>query len=51
MPKSSAKSPMSSIGVHTVERALAVGSVDQIITAQGLRPYIVDALDRGMSKV
>jgi len=38
-------------GVHTVERALAVGSVDQIITAQGLRPYIVDALDRGMSKV
>ncbi len=37
--------------VHTVERALAVGSVDHIITAQGLRPYIVDALDRGMSAV
>jgi acetyl/propionyl-CoA carboxylase alpha subunit/acetyl-CoA carboxylase carboxyltransferase component len=37
-------------GVHTVERALAVGSVDRIITAEGLRPYIVDALDRGMSK-
>ena len=37
--------------VHTVERALAVGSVNHIITAQGLRPYIVDALDRGMSTV
>ncbi|MGZ4527620.1 MAG: carboxyl transferase domain-containing protein, partial [Mycobacterium sp.] len=37
--------------VHTVERALAVGSVNHIITAQVLRPYIVDALDRGMSTV
>ncbi|OBI37633.1 carboxyl transferase domain-containing protein [Mycobacterium sp. E2238] len=37
--------------VHTVERALAVGSVNHIITAQGLRPYLVDALDRGMSTV
>jgi hypothetical protein len=35
----------------TVQRALAVGSVDRIISAEALRPYIVDALDRGMSKV
>ena len=38
-------------GIHTVERALAVGSVDRIITAEGLRPYVVDALARGMSAV
>jgi acetyl/propionyl-CoA carboxylase alpha subunit/acetyl-CoA carboxylase carboxyltransferase component len=37
--------------IHTVERALAVGSVDRIITAEGLRPYIIDALHRGMSTV
>ena len=38
-------------GIHTVQRALAVGSVDRIISAEALRPYIVDALDRGLSKV
>jgi acetyl-CoA carboxylase carboxyltransferase component len=37
--------------IHTVQRALAVGSVDRIISAEALRPYIVDALDRGMSQV
>ena len=37
--------------IHTVQRALAVGSVDRIITAEALRPYIVDALNRGMSQV
>jgi acetyl-CoA carboxylase carboxyltransferase component len=37
--------------IHTVQRALAVGSVDRIITAEGLRPYIVDAVERGMSAV
>jgi acetyl-CoA carboxylase carboxyltransferase component len=37
--------------IHTVQRALAVGSVDRIITAAQLRPYIVDALERGMSRV
>ena len=36
--------------IHTVQRALAVGSVDRIIPAETLRPYIVDALDRGMSQ-
>ena len=38
-------------GIHTVQRALAVGSVDRIIAAEALRPYLVDALDRGMSAV
>jgi len=37
--------------IHTVQRALAVGSVDRIISAESLRPYIVDALNRGMSEV
>jgi acetyl/propionyl-CoA carboxylase alpha subunit/acetyl-CoA carboxylase carboxyltransferase component len=37
--------------IHTVQRALAVGSVDRIIAAEALRPYLVDALERGMSRV
>ncbi|MGO9928077.1 MAG: carboxyl transferase domain-containing protein [Mycobacterium sp.] len=37
--------------IHTVQRALAVGSVDRIITAETLRPYIIDAVERGMSTV
>ena len=37
--------------IHTVQRALAVGSVDRIIAAKALRPYIVDAVERGMSAV
>jgi acetyl-CoA carboxylase carboxyltransferase component len=36
--------------IHTIERALSVGSVDRIIPAAGLRPYIVDALERGMAR-
>jgi acetyl/propionyl-CoA carboxylase alpha subunit/acetyl-CoA carboxylase carboxyltransferase component len=35
-------------GVHSIQRALAVDSVDRIIPAAGLRPYVIDALDRGM---
>jgi acetyl/propionyl-CoA carboxylase alpha subunit/acetyl-CoA carboxylase carboxyltransferase component len=35
--------------IHTVQRARAVGSVDRIIPAAQLRPYIVDALERGMA--
>jgi acetyl/propionyl-CoA carboxylase alpha subunit/acetyl-CoA carboxylase carboxyltransferase component len=35
-------------GVHTIERALRVGSVDRIIPAAELRPYVIDALERGM---
>ena len=33
--------------IHTVQRALAVGSVDRIIAAEALRPYIVDAARTG----
>jgi len=37
--------------IHTVQRAQAVGSVDHIVPAETLRPYIIDALERGMSRV
>jgi acetyl-CoA carboxylase carboxyltransferase component len=32
--------------IHTVERALAVGSLDRIIAARDLRPYLVEAVER-----
>jgi acetyl/propionyl-CoA carboxylase alpha subunit/acetyl-CoA carboxylase carboxyltransferase component len=35
--------------VHSIRRALAVGSVDRIIPARQLRPYLIDALERGMA--
>ncbi len=37
-------------GVHTVQRAQEVGSVDRIIPAAELRPYLVDALERGIRR-
>jgi acetyl-CoA carboxylase carboxyltransferase component len=37
--------------VHSINRALDVGSVDRIIPASGLRPYLIGALERGMAKV
>jgi acetyl/propionyl-CoA carboxylase alpha subunit/acetyl-CoA carboxylase carboxyltransferase component len=37
--------------VHSIGRALEVGSVDRIIPAAGLRPYLVGALERGMARV
>ena len=37
-------------GIHSVQRALAVGSLDRILPAKELRPYLVDALERGMAK-
>jgi acetyl-CoA carboxylase carboxyltransferase component len=36
--------------VHTVERALRVGSVDRIIAARDLRPYIIRALESKMAR-
>ena len=36
--------------VHTVGRAKQVGSVDRIVAAKDLRPYLIDALERGMTR-
>ena len=36
--------------IHSVERALKVGSLDRIISSASLRPYLVDAVERGMAK-
>jgi acetyl/propionyl-CoA carboxylase alpha subunit/acetyl-CoA carboxylase carboxyltransferase component len=37
--------------VHSINRALDVGSVDRIIPASALRPYLVGALERGMARL
>jgi acetyl-CoA carboxylase carboxyltransferase component len=37
--------------VHSIRRALEVGSVDRIIPATSLRPYLVEALERGMARI
>jgi acetyl-CoA carboxylase carboxyltransferase component len=36
--------------VHSVERALKVGSLDRIIAPENLRPYLVDAVERGIAR-
>ena len=36
--------------VHNVERALAVGSVHAIVPARELRPYLIGAVERGISR-
>jgi acetyl-CoA carboxylase carboxyltransferase component len=36
--------------IHTIQRAREVGSVDRIISAERLRPYVVDAVERGMAR-
>jgi hypothetical protein len=37
-------------GIHSVHRALQVGSLDRIIKPTDLRPYVIDALERGIAK-
>ena len=37
--------------IHSVERALAVGSIDEIIPAAEIRPALVAAIDRGVARV
>ncbi|TVR29469.1 MAG: fused acetyl/propionyl-CoA carboxylase subunit alpha/methylmalonyl-CoA decarboxylase subunit alpha, partial [Nitriliruptor sp.] len=37
--------------VHSVQRAQEVGSIDHIVSAQDLRPYLIDAVERGMASV
>jgi acetyl-CoA carboxylase carboxyltransferase component len=34
--------------VHSIERAVRVGSVDAIITPAGLRPRVIEAIERGL---
>jgi acetyl-CoA carboxylase carboxyltransferase component len=34
--------------VHSIQRAVEVGSVDAVITAAQLRPAIIDAVERGL---
>jgi len=36
--------------VHSVHRALEVGSVHKIIPATSLRPYLIDAIERGIER-
>jgi acetyl/propionyl-CoA carboxylase alpha subunit/acetyl-CoA carboxylase carboxyltransferase component len=36
--------------IHTVERALRVGSLDRIISPSQLRPYLIDAVERGIAR-
>jgi acetyl-CoA carboxylase carboxyltransferase component len=36
--------------VHSIRRALEVGSVDRIIPAASLRPYLVEAVERGIAR-
>ena len=36
--------------VHSVQRALAVGALNRIIPPANLRPYLIDAVERGMAR-
>ncbi|MDX6585201.1 MAG: hypothetical protein QOI10_4385, partial [Solirubrobacterales bacterium] len=36
--------------VHTIERARSMGSVHTIVPANRLRPYLADAVQRGMHR-
>jgi acetyl-CoA carboxylase carboxyltransferase component len=36
--------------IHTVERALKVGSLDRIIRPSEIRPYLVSAVERGIAR-
>jgi acetyl/propionyl-CoA carboxylase alpha subunit/acetyl-CoA carboxylase carboxyltransferase component len=37
--------------IHTVERALEVGSIDHIVAPAALRPYLIAAVRRGLDRV
>jgi acetyl-CoA carboxylase carboxyltransferase component len=37
--------------IHSVERARSVGSIHHVIAPERLRPYLIDAVERGMGKV
>jgi hypothetical protein len=37
-------------GIHSIERAVQVGSVDAVIRARELRPRLVEAVERGLAR-
>ena len=37
-------------GVHDIHRAVRVGSVDEVISVAGLRPRVIEAIDRGLAQ-
>jgi acetyl/propionyl-CoA carboxylase alpha subunit/acetyl-CoA carboxylase carboxyltransferase component len=37
-------------GIHSIERAVRVGSVDAVISARELRPRLVEAVERGLAR-
>ena len=36
--------------IHSIQRAVEVGSVSSIVAAADLRPYLIDAIERGMKR-
>ncbi len=36
--------------IHSIERAVEVGSVERIVEPTRLRPYLIDAVERGMQR-
>ena len=36
--------------IHSIQRAVEVGSVSSIVAAESLRPYLIEAIERGMAK-
>ena len=36
--------------IHSIERAVEVGSVERIVAPAQLRPYLIDAVERGMQR-
>ena len=36
--------------IHSVQRAVEVGSVDRIVAAAELRPYLIEAIERGIER-
>ena len=36
--------------IHSIERAVQVGSVERIVAPETLRPYLIDAVERGMRR-
>jgi len=37
-------------GVHSIQRAVAMGSVDAVIGAHELRPRLIEAVERGLAQ-